>query len=436
MASKSTKPRPEISKKKKTEKRSNTGNVKKLEIEANKEESTVSCGREIVSFVKAENPTSLGLDEAAMLAGWDSFPDGPKKRLMEATFNKLYAMKADLCVDWVGLVSQVVNCTLKPSSSVLSHNKTVVDVSKENETGIDVSKETCVASGSDELSGNGPVLSQNKSVIDVSKETCVASASRSQVIQLETRNISAPDRKHIDPKQSVTLAAEGSCVRSNPSVSSKKLLVLDLNGLLANIVSSFPDCKADIIINRRAVFKRPFCDDFLNFCFEKFQVGIWSSRKQHNVKTITEFLLGDMKSKLLFCWDESHCATTPTTTLENVHKNVVFKELNRLWEKHDPKLPWKKGDYNKTNTVLLDDSPYKALLNPLYTAIFPHPYDHRNKTDTSLASFGDLRLHLERLAEAKNVQKFIKKNPFGQQSITEESESWEFYRNAIAQVRN
>ncbi|KFK33291.1 hypothetical protein AALP_AA6G356100 [Arabis alpina] len=149
-SSKSTKPRPEISKKterssleheskKPMTKRSNTGKVKKLEIEANKKESentcTVSRGREIAFFVKAENPTSLGLDESAMLAGWDSFPDEPKKRLMEATFNKLYAMKADLCVDRVKIVSQVVNCTLKPSSSgnapVLSQNKPVIDVSKE-----------------------------------------------------------------------------------------------------------------------------------------------------------------------------------------------------------------------------------------------------------------------------------------------------------------
>lgn len=61
----------------------------------------------------------------------------------------------------------------------------------------------------------------------------------------------------------------------------------------------------------------------------------------------------------------SYCATTTLGSLENRHKYVVFKNLNQLWEKHDPKLPWQKGDYNETNTVLLDDSPYKALLNPV-----------------------------------------------------------------------
>lgn len=96
---------------------------------------------------------------------------------------------------------------------------------------------------------------------------------------------------------------------SNPSsVSRRKLLVLDLNGLLADIASPLAGCKADINIGRRAsesqkiflfltfchqyylkvtyfslqcsVFKRPFCEEFLKFCFDKFEVGIWSSRKK------------------------------------------------------------------------------------------------------------------------------------------------------------
>lgn len=48
---------------------------------------------------------------------------------------------------------------------------------------------------------------------------------------------------------------------------------------------------------------------------------------------------------------------------------------------------------------------------------------------------GDLRLHMEKLVEAENVQDFIKKNPFGQEAITEASESWDFYRQAIGNVR-
>jgi hypothetical protein len=66
-----------------------------------------------------------------------------------------------------------------------------------------------------------------------------------------------------------------------------------------------------------------------------------------------------------FFQDLSHCTATKFKTLEDKHKPIVFKELRKIWEKHDPTLPWEKGYYNESNTLLLDDSPYKALLNPV-----------------------------------------------------------------------
>lgn len=73
--------------------------------------------------------------------------------------------------------------------------------------------------------------------------------------------------------------------------------------------------------------------------------------------------------------DLSHCTATGFRTLENRHKTLVFKELRRIWEKQDPNLPWEKGAYNESNTLLLDDSPYKALLNPVSSIlIYLFPY--------------------------------------------------------------
>ena len=59
------------------------------------------------------------------------------------------------------------------------------------------------------------------------------------------------------------------------------------------------------------------------------------------------------------------CTDTGFRTLENRHKPLVCKELRKLWEKDYPDLPWEKGDYDESNTLLVDDSPYKALLNPV-----------------------------------------------------------------------
>lgn len=213
----------------------------------------------------------------------------------------------------------------------------------------------------------------------------------------------------------------------------RKLLILDLNGLLADIVYPPPkECKADTNISRRAIFKRPFCNDFLKFCFERFDVAIWSSRTKKIIDGVVDYLLGDMQCKLLFCWDISHCTGTGFRTLENKHKEVVFKELRKLWEKQDINLPWEKGYYNESNTLLLDDSPYKALLNPMHTGIFPYSYNFKDRSDNSLGPEGDIRVYLQDLATAEDFRKYIEEHPFGQVAIDETSSSWAYYRKIIS----
>ncbi|PIN12611.1 Phosphoprotein phosphatase [Handroanthus impetiginosus] len=212
----------------------------------------------------------------------------------------------------------------------------------------------------------------------------------------------------------------------------KKLLVLDVNGLLVDINSFVPyDYDPDDIILRKAVFKRPYCDDFLKFCFEKFNVGVWSSRTKRNVEPILDFLLGNDKSKLLFCWDQSHCTDTGYGTVEKKHKPLLLKKLKKLWNKCDPDLPWERGVYNESNTLLLDDTPYKALSNPRYTAIFPYTYRYTDVRDNSIGPGGDLRVYLEGLAMAENVQEYVKQNPFGQRPIRETNLSWGYYLKVI-----
>ncbi|XP_047310913.1 uncharacterized protein LOC124914416 [Impatiens glandulifera] len=217
--------------------------------------------------------------------------------------------------------------------------------------------------------------------------------------------------------------------------SRRKLLILDINGLLADIISPPPkECKPDTCILRRAIFKRPFCYDFLKFCFERFHVGIWSSRAKKIIDRVVDYLLGSLKSKLVLCWDLSHCTSTKFRTLENRHKCVVFKELKKIWEYDDPSLPWKEGEYNASNTLLLDDSPYKALLNPMHSAIFPKSYSFKDIDDNSLGPEGDLRVYLENLAAADDIQKYIEQQPMGQKAIEETDCNWSFYSKVVSSV--
>ncbi|KAK4360710.1 hypothetical protein RND71_019662 [Anisodus tanguticus] len=215
----------------------------------------------------------------------------------------------------------------------------------------------------------------------------------------------------------------------------RKLLILDVNGLLADVVNPPPkDCNPDACFWRRAIFKRPYCNDFLKFCFERFDVGIWSSRSKKIIVKVVDCLLGNLKHKLLFCWDMSHSTQTMFKTLENKHKPLVCKELSKVWDRYDPNLPWERGDYDESNTLLLDDSPYKALLNPAHTAIFPHSYNFKAENDNSLGPGGDLRIYLEELLKAEHVQKYVEQHPFGQPAIDQTSSDWNFYYDVLCSL--
>ncbi|KAF7067734.1 hypothetical protein CFC21_073583 [Triticum aestivum] len=153
----------------------------------------------------------------------------------------------------------------------------------------------------------------------------------------------------------------------------KKLLILDLNGLLADINEDFHNAHmADAKVRRKLVFRRPHCDDFLNFCIKNFELGVWSSRKRKNVDSVVDILMRDFKPYLLFSWARDKCTMTGRNTLENVHKPIVLKELKKLWNKEEPGLPWKEGEFSPSNTLLVDDSPYKALRNPVFSQLFSY----------------------------------------------------------------
>lgn len=209
-----------------------------------------------------------------------------------------------------------------------------------------------------------------------------------------------------------------------------KLLILDVNGVLIDIVRT--------VSGGYETKKRPFCEDFLHFCLENFDVGIWSSAPKKYLDSTVDDLLGDEKKRLIFSWDKSYCTKTGFMTPENKYKQLVCKELKKVWGNEfilDGE-PWLfNGYYNESNTLLVDDSPYKSLLNPAHSAIFPDSYDSTIMNDNSLGRGGDLRVYLEGLASAdEDVRKYVEDHPFGQRAIDETCPNWEIYSQIIASL--
>ncbi|KAK4799653.1 hypothetical protein SAY86_025018 [Trapa natans] len=225
-------------------------------------------------------------------------------------------------------------------------------------------------------------------------------------------------------------------ITRDPRILRKNLLILDLNGLLIDVIpNKHGGQKPDMVLSGKHVFKRPFVDDFLEFCFKRFAVAVWSSRKKKNIDRLVDFLFGNAREKLVFCWNQCQCTQTYFKTRENWNKPLVLKELRKVWEKLGPDLQFDKGEYNESNTLLLDDSPYKAICNPENTAIFPNPYQYNMSQDISLGPGGDIRVYLEGLSLAENIPEYVRQKPFGQRAITRSDPSWRFYGKVFNQVQ-
>nr|XP_011468493.1 PREDICTED: uncharacterized protein LOC101295843 [Fragaria vesca subsp. vesca] len=137
----------------------------------------------------------------------------------------------------------------------------------------------------------------------------------------------------------------------------KKLLVFDLNGLLVYRVyrSNKPDVPSDRTpdgkFGNHLVFKRPFAEEFVQFCLEIFEIGIWSSALEKNVDAVID-CHGKSENQTIICVDSGF------KSLEKRMKPLFFKELKKLWNHFG-------GQYSECDTLLIDDQPYKALLNPV-----------------------------------------------------------------------
>ena len=153
----------------------------------------------------------------------------------------------------------------------------------------------------------------------------------------------------------------------------KNLIVIDLNGLLmqrsfsplGTSTSGFR-IDQDAKVGNFYVYNRPHMKDFLDFLHENFTVGVWSSATEYNARMLVRHLWGKKKEKqLAFVWGQEKCTNVGVFTEPRV-KPVFLKELNKLWS-HNPEMEKFRG----THTVLIDDSPYKAVNNPMHSALHP-----------------------------------------------------------------
>ncbi|KAJ9559173.1 hypothetical protein OSB04_013787 [Centaurea solstitialis] len=228
----------------------------------------------------------------------------------------------------------------------------------------------------------------------------------------------------------------GICLDKRNLGRKKKLLVIPLGGMIIHRAhrhrpATIPkNRRPDFTFGKFLIYKRAFCEDFLKFCFERFEVGLWSSAMEHNIEGVLTKAMGELKSKLLFTWDQKECTDTGFKCLEDKKRPLFLKELKYIWQKKYPNLPWRDGEYSSSNTLLIT-TPVKALLNPPNTSISIGDYDPNNKEDDFLGPDGAIRAFLDGLAEAEDVPTYVQNHPFGEPAITPSHPDWNYYDNVI-----
>ncbi|RUP06380.1 NLI interacting factor-like phosphatase-domain-containing protein [Jimgerdemannia flammicorona] len=204
----------------------------------------------------------------------------------------------------------------------------------------------------------------------------------SLTISSDQRQLEGPSQAYID------LSLRPSVELDTPSL---KLLVLDLNGTL--IYRNKP---------KSGITPRPFLRDFLNFAFAHFDVMVWSSAQPENVNRMTEFF-GSHKKDLIATWDRKSFDLSPA---QYNKKSLTIKNLEAIWNKSIAV-----HRYDQTNTILVDDSPLKAQLQPFNCLHLPE-FDKKRCGRGTDHELQHAITYLDRARRQSNVSSWMRANPY------------------------
>ncbi|PHU06351.1 hypothetical protein BC332_22840 [Capsicum chinense] len=185
----------------------------------------------------------------------------------------------------------------------------------------------------------------------------------------------------------------------------KKLLVLSLGGLLV-----------DRVHRRNESAVRRFTPDLAhgNFLDDlKCNMSVGLARLTNG-------------SAHLARYDQDNCIDSGFSTVKKHNKPIFLKQLKKIWENNSYG-----GRFSEFNTLLIDDEPHVALLNPPNTGVFPPAYKVRNRGDTFLGPKGEMQEFLDGLVDANDVPTYVKGHPFGQPAITDSHSDWDYYVKII-----
>ncbi|KAG1850524.1 hypothetical protein C8R48DRAFT_727460 [Suillus tomentosus] len=205
----------------------------------------------------------------------------------------------------------------------------------------------------------------------------------------------APPPPSAEPDSAyMALSLEPSHIVDDPRVS-RKLLVLDLNGTLlirsqhSRARDAYGGVHTSSAPRLRAVQPRPYIPAFRAYLFapetrEWLDTMVWSSAQPHSVADMVDKVFGNAKSKLVAVWNRGSLGLSK----EDYHrKALTTKDLAKPWallplgaSTAEIAVPLEAAEqaglassiaHSALTTLLLDDSPHKARLQPYNHVCIP-----------------------------------------------------------------
>jgi hypothetical protein len=180
-------------------------------------------------------------------------------------------------------------------------------------------------------------------------------------------------------------------------------VVFDLNGIFCHCTPRFgdmvavptwisQDCALDkkpALVGPKVVLPRMGYKHFWESMSAMFHLCIWSSMKKSTVDLVVQYLFAGMPEPALVLGQED------CTTYKDMWGNFVmnplkpqsvlfFKSLeSRFWW---PPISLDEGRITATvsNTILVDDCPYKSACNPDECGLFPSPFTNNRVDDADM----------------------------------------------------
>lgn len=158
----------------------------------------------------------------------------------------------------------------------------------------------------------------------------------------------------------------------------KPLLVLDIAGVL--------------IDGDAMTAKRKGLEQFLSMVFDKYHVVSWTSRKRYKVKKGKRIPAGESRTKHAFAnyrdrlVDELYGEDTRCSHFVIDFKPVCFKNIDQLLSR--PKI--RALDIDRSQVVVLDDSPIKWILEDGLKCYHPPKWDKSQTSNVDLDQGGKI----------------------------------------------